>query len=261
LSLLSVSCTKTDDPVTPSAMTADDAGVNAKMNMSNDDVSKIVEDQFQATSDNATTGRMEPASTFLTCATITRVPAFGTAPTVGQTITKIISFLYQPTATSHTINYQFVNFYHNAIKYEGNRTFTWVHGTSASNPNMHAIVTMNMDMTATFPSGNVYHRVGSRVSEIISGGDTPINWADNVYIVTGNWITTFPDGVDQTSNITTPLIVKMQCINLQKYPISEGVITIVKNGVSATFDYGDGTCDNLAVFTIYGLSFNIVLGN
>jgi hypothetical protein len=282
LCLLSVSCTKTDDETTPSAMTAADAGVNAKMNASNDDVSKIVEDQFQATADNATTGRMEPASTFLTCATITRVPAFGTAPTVGQTITKtivfdpagctlpngnvlkgtiIISFPYQPTATTHTITYQFVNFYHNAIKYEGNKIFTWVWGTSAFNANSHAIVTMDMDMTATFPNGSVYHRTGSRLSEIISGGNTPGDWTDNIYRVTGNWDTVFPDGIIRNSEITTALIVKMECFNSGNAAISEGIITFHKNGLSSTLDYGNGDCDNIAIFTIYGIPFTINVGH
>ena len=282
---LSFSCTKKEDDE-PAKMTASDAAVNAKMNSSNDDVSKIIEDQYQLTSDNATTGRgTESASVFLpSCATVVRNPAFGTMPTVGQTVTKtitfatpfctlpngsivtgqiIMSFVYDPSLTTHVITYQFVNFYHNAIKYEGTKTFSWVWSSgNAVNANPHAIVTMNMDMTATINS-NVYHRVGQRVNEISSDGGTPnwANWTDNVYRVTGNWVTTFPDGIDQASDITTPLEVSMPCAFQQTCAISKGVITITKNNVSSTLDYGDGSCDNVAIYTLYGISYNINVGH
>ena len=278
LAIAMVSCNKDENN---STITAEEAGINAKMDIANDDVSDIVEQEEASTYSNTLNGKTTEASntTFSNCATVTRVPAFGTPITPGTVVTKtidfgttpcllnngnsvsgkiIISFTYQPTAPSHTITYTFDNFRHNAILYVGNKTFTRV---MTAAPNSHPVITMNMDITATFPNGNSYNRVGQRVREIIEGYGTPANWADNVYRITGSWTTTFPSTTIQYSTITTPLIVKLSCVALNKPLLVSGVITIVRNSNTATLDYGDGTCDNLAVFTINGNSYNIVIGN
>lgn len=270
-----IGCNK-DDNNTNGTMSVEEATANTKMDIANDDVSKVVEGQLGAEdgiSGRGTTGTQDflPA-----CATVTRVPAIGTAIAAGTLITKtidfgttgcamqngnvlkgkiIVTFNYQPTATSHTINYEFVGFYHNAIMLEGNRTFTRVMSvTTAASPS-HPVVTMNLDMTATFPSGNTYRRIGTRIREIVAGYDTAI-LTDNVYNVTGNWTTTFPNTTVQNSTITVPLVVKLNCNNIVK-----GVVTSTRNGNVATLDYGNGDCDNLAVFTFNGVTHNIVLGN
>ncbi len=279
LSLLTISCTK--DKADNSTITADEAGVNAKIDVANDDVSDIVETQFNATMSNSTTGKSTEVAT-TTYPIITRVPAFGTAPTVGQNVTKtidfgttgvvmpngnilkgqiIISFVYDPTATTHTINYQFNNFYHNSIKFDGNKTFTRTMTAATATSVAHPIVTMSMDMTATFPDGRVFTRVGTRTREITAGYDTPTVVADNVYQVTGSWTTTFPNTTEQTSTITSPLIVKMSCAAVNKPLLVQGVITFVRNTHTATLDYGNGDCDNLAIFTINGVAYTIVIGN
>lgn len=272
--LMTLSCNKEDDSSSP--MTAEEAAMNAKIDIANDDVSKIVEDQL--TPEDGISGKSpEVVAPFLPdCATVTRVPEFGTTITPGTLVTKtidfgttgcplpngnvlkgiiVISFTYQPEATSHTVNYSFNNFFHNAIEFDGTKTFTRVMGTSTANPQTHPIVTMNMDMTATFPSGAVVTREGTRVREIIEGYGTPI-WNDNIYEITGSWTTTFPNNVVQTSTITSPLRIRMNCSNIVR-----GIITIVRNNNTATLDYGVGECDNLAVFTINGNSYTITLGN
>ena len=154
--------------------------------------------------------------------------------------------------------YEFINFYHNAIKIDGTKTFKRVMSATVGG---HPVVTMNMDLNATFPNGNVYHRVGTRVREIIEGMSTPFVLADNVYKITGSWTTTFPNTTLQTSEITTPLHVKMSCINENKPLLVSGIISITRNNRFATIDYGDGTCDNLAIFTINGVPYQITLGN
>lgn len=276
LCLTVLSCSKDDSN---SGITAEDAKVSAKIDAMNDDVSGIVEEQETNTYSNSTTGKTSgmTISEFSNCATVTRVPAFGTPPTVGQTVTKtidfgtsctldsgnvvsgriIITFVYDPGAASHTINYSFDNFFHNGIEYNGDKTFTRTMTTGA---NPHPIVTMTMDLTATVPNAGVYHRVGTRTREIIEGFGNAI-LADNVYKITGNWVTTTPSGASQTSTITTPLHVKMSCMAANKPLIVSGIITIVRNDTTATLDFGSGDCDNLAVFTVNGNSYNIVIGN
>lgn len=279
-SLAFISCSKDENS---STINAADAKASAQIDAMNDDVSNIVEEQEANTYANSTSGKTGDlaVSTLTTCATITRVPAFGTVVTPGTTVTKtidfgttgctldngnvvkgkiIITFLYQPDATSHSITYTFDNFYHNAIKFEGNKTFTRTMISTTANPISHPQVTMVMDMTATFPEAGVYHRVGSRVREIIEGFGTE-TWADNIYKITGAWETTTPSGATESSTISEPLHVKMSCVAVNKPLIVSGIITIVRNDSTATLDYGSGECDNLAVLTVGGNSYNIIIGN
>jgi hypothetical protein len=266
-----------DDKEEKGTITSEEMQVNAKIDIASDDVSNIVEEQL--TIDDGIVGRGTTSATqFLpACAVVTRVPETG-VPAVGQNIVKTINFgtsgcempngnvlkgviiitiPYLPNATTHTITYQFVNFYHNAIKFDGTRTFS---RTMSAAVDGHPIVTMNMDFNATFPNGNVYTRVGTRVREIIEGMNTPFILADNIYKITGSWTTTFPNTTVQTSTITTPLNVKMSCISVNKPLLVSGVITITRNNNVATLDYGDGTCDNLAIFTLNGVAYSITFG-
>jgi hypothetical protein len=282
LSLAIISCTKDSEPDENTAViTAAEASVNARIDIANDDVSDVVEEQEASTYANTTSGKMESAnSTLAICASITRIPAPGTAITPGTLVTKtidfgtagctlqngntlkgkiIITFTYQPDATEHTITYTFENFYHNNIKFEGTKTFTRTMTVATPNSPSHPVVVMHMDMTATL-NGNTYTRIGQRTREIIEGYGTA-SWTDNVYRVIGHWTTTFPNTTLQTSTITTPLIVKMSCIAVNKPLIVKGIITFERNNHLATLDYGNGDCDNIAVFTINGNSYNISIGN
>ena len=283
LPLVFASCTKDTETANEPAITAEEATINAKIDVANDDVTDVAAEEEANTYANSTSGRAESftVTPFTICATVTRVPAFGTVITPGTVVTKtidfgttgctlpngnvlkgkiIISFTYEPAATSHTITYTFDNFYHNSIKFTGTKTFTRTMVPETPNAPSHPIVTMNMDLTATFPNGNVYTRVGQRVREIIAGYGT-VSWTDNVYKVTGSWTTTFPNTSIQTSTITTPLIIKMSCAAVNKPLIVQGIITFQRNNHTATLDYGNGDCDNVAVFTIDGVSFTIIIGN
>ena len=285
LTVVFFSCSKQDKDDNVN-FSPDEAQVNAKIDVSNDDVSDIVEGQFEATAANPTSGKSTEtaavaASNLPACVNITRLPARGTPITAGTLVTKtvdfgttgcpmpngnilkgkiIITFTFNPNATSHVINYEFVNFYHNAIKFDGNKTFTRTMTAATAASPSHPIVVMTMDMTATFPDGRVFTRVGTRTREIIEGFTTPI-FSDNVYRITGTWTTTRPNTSVQTSTITTPLRVKMACIAVNKPLIVAGVISFERNNQIATLDYGNGDCDNLAVFTFNGISYNIVIGN
>lgn len=277
LAITFFSCNK-DDNEDRETITSEEMQVNAKIDIASDDVSNIVEEQL--TAEDGIVGRGTTSATqFLPdCAVVTRVPETG-VPAVGENIVKTINFgttgcempngnilkgvivitiPYFPEATTHTITYQFVNFYHNTIKFDGTKTFT---RTMSAAVDGHPIVTMNMDLNATFANGNVYTRVGTRVREIIEGMNTPSVLADNIYKITGSWTTTFPNTTIQTSTITTPLHVKMSCIAVNKPILVSGVITITRNDTIATLDYGDGTCDNLAIFTLNGVPHQITFGN
>ena len=278
------SCDKENTNDTNAAqLTSADAIVNSKIDLANDDIATIADQLFDNI--NATTLNYRAiennATIFSNCATITRIPAFGTALTSGTQVTKtidfgttgctlnngnvvrgkiIITFVYQPDATSHTVTYTFDNFYHNNIKFEGTKTFTRSRTTATATSPSHPIVVMQLEMTITMPNGDVYTRVGSRTRELVEGYSTDA-FLDNIYRITGSWTTTNENGNQHTATITEPLMAKMSCIAVNKPILARGIITFVRNNVTSTLNYGDGECDNLAIFTINGNSFTITIGN
>ncbi|NUY81703.1 hypothetical protein HUK80_12410 [Flavobacterium sp. MAH-1] len=158
-------------------------------------------------------------------------------------------------AASYEVDYTFNNFYHNNRHVEGNRhvTFTWE--STTAQPEAHTVANIDIDFTVTYPNGNEYHRTGHRIRELIDGYDTPFNWTDNVYQVTGNWTTTGPNG-SWTTTIGTPLVWYATC----PY-IGAGTLTLSTGNNTATLDYGDGTCDYFAQLTVNGGTPTTVLLN
>jgi hypothetical protein len=281
LSVLAISCSK-DKNTEEDNFTSEETILNAKIDAENDDMSKIVDEQL--TVDDGVRSRSAIVITpFLPsgCATVVRNPTTG-LPIIGGTITKtitfdpagctmpngnvlkgkiIISIPYNgPNATLNTITCTFENFYHNARKIEGTKIFTRSLTTATATSASHPILAMVMDLRITLPDGRILTRTGTRTSEIIAGYDTPA-WNDNVYSVTGSWQTSYPNLSVKTSTITSPILLKFSCVADNKSIFSQGIITFTRNNRTATLDYGNGSCDNLAVFTINGNSYNIVLGN
>ena len=273
--LATVSCTK-DNEKDNALVSVEETIIDAKIDAASDDISKIIDNQLKTEEGFAARDGFGTEDFSPQCAVVTRVPAFGTTLTPGTLVTKtidfgtvgcvmpngsvlkgkiIISFTFSPLAPTQTINYVFENFYHNATKFEGNKSFTRTMTVATATDPSHPIVTMNMNMTVTFANGAVVTRTGTRTREIIAGFLTPIPF-DNVFKVTGNWTTTLPNLSVKTSTITTPLIVKANCSN-----IVEGVITFVRNGNTASLNYGNGACDNQAIFTKNGVATTITLGN
>lgn len=268
------SCNK-EETIETAKMSQEDAAASAKADLAIDDISNLILDEFGSevgiSAKNSGSEKSTPV-----CAVITRNPDFGTTLTPGTQVTKtinfgttgctlhngnvlkgkvILSFIYQPNATSHTLTYTFENFYHNELKFDGTKTVTISLGTSTANPNTHPIFVINLDVNVGLPGGRVLKIIGTKTREIIEGLSTP-EFSDNVYQITGNWETTLPSGAIRTATITTPLIVKMNCSNIVK-----GIITFTRNGNSTTLDFGDGSCDNQAILTYEGQTFIIILRN
>jgi hypothetical protein len=264
LSALVISCNKDDNNT--SEMT--EAKVNAKIDVATDDVSKIIDDQFDIQASDA--GRLaEDAIPFLpSCATVT---VTWTETTWTRTIDFHTEGCELPngnvlrgqiimtgsrdfTLPSHTINYNFVNFYHNDIFIEGNRNIVRSLASTSTLTEIHPVANMSLDITATLPDGRSFHRVGNRVREMIDGYMTPYIWSDNVFSISGSWTTTSSSGT-RNSSITTALIARMNCGN-----IVSGVITTTKNSNTAVLDFGSGNCDNQATLTLNGNSTTITSG-
>ncbi|WP_428223516.1 hypothetical protein [Flavobacterium sp.] len=264
---------KTDD-FTPE-ITQDDVSYSAKSDAAVDDASAIILEQFSVDAFPSRLAQTDKAAPAPTCATITRVPAIGTPLVDGDKVTKtidygttgcvlpngntlkgkiIISFYYHPKATSHEITYTFENFYHNEIKLDGTRTITIKVEPNNVNPT-HLAFYINLNVTVTLPNGKILKITGNKKREIVEGEATP-DISDNVYAVTGSWETVFPNGATRTATITSALNIKMSCASRE---IVKGIITFVKNDKTATLDFGNGACDNKAILTINGISYDIYL--
>ena len=266
LAVLAPSCSK-DDSNNAASNDLSDAKVNAKIDLVTEDVSKIVDEQF-ALQANPSAGRnSKEVSALPSCVTVdiqltanswTSTLTFNNCELPNGNVldgTIIVSGSLNFDAPSQTISYSFVDFHHNDILVEGNRTVVRTIQSTPAQAAPHPVANMSIDMHVTFPNGNEYHRVGNRIREMIEGFGTPMIWADNVFTISGNWTTTFPAGT-RTSTITTPLRAEANCPH-----IVSGVITTVRDNNTATLDYGNGDCDNQATLTVNGNSTTISLGN
>jgi len=106
----------------------------------------------------------------------------------------------------------------------------------------------------TFSDGRVYTRECTHTRTMIEGMTTFGNIWDDVYTVEGLSTGTNCDGETYTHTIQNALMHKLSC-----RWIVEGTIGITVGEKNATFDYGDGTCDNIATVTANGETIEIKL--
>jgi len=262
----------TNEPVNQvsAAITTDVAVTNSDIDASIDDVSIIAEDQFDMQKSMTVKTSMGMVSMLPPCATITTVLTndtwtrtidFGTQGCAlpNGNIVKgkiIISFTKDFTTPIKTITYTLAGFYHNGKLIEGTKTIIRELKSTELLAAIHPVTTHSIDMKITYPDGKIYTRIGTRVREMIEGMTSITNWEDNVFLVWGYNITTFPNGEKYTCTIKTPLRINMSC--KMPFPVS-GVIEIMKNDEKATLDYGKGDCDDLATITINGVAKEIHL--
>lgn len=132
------------------------------------------------------------------------------------------------------------NFFIDDVQLEGTRTWT-NNGTSAGGQFSYTRTATGMKLTysdGTFATWEHQHTV-----TWIEGRDTP-TWLDDVWSTTGSTTGVGRNGATYSSTITEPLIKRNSC-----RWISEGVITITRDGNTSTLDFGDGTCDRFATVT------------
>ena len=259
--ILFASCTK-DNNDSLSAFTLEDLQTNAKLDQVANDLSDIIDDQYFTENPAGKTIAPTESNLLPPCVTVTRTFTsttwtrtinFGTtgcAMPNGAILRGIIrvSGVLPYTTTNYVITYTFDGFHYNDFLVQGNRTVTRSLGTSTYQVNTHPICVMDMNMTFTNSRG-IFTRVGTRTRECVEGYTTAI-WTDNVYVITGNWTTTFPNGNVHSNAIsnTTPLRVRLNC----DYRVVSGVVNITRPNHTAVLDYGAGTCDNLATISIDG---------
>ncbi|MCK8522193.1 hypothetical protein M0D21_11470 [Aquimarina sp. D1M17] len=150
-----------------------------------------------------------------------------------------MSYAIDLDAKTKIITYSLDDFFIDDIQFEGTKTVTRQRMNENGNPQYM----MDLDLKVTFADGTEASRKGAKTREWVEGVLNG-NWGDNVFLITGAWETNFANGNTHSTTITTALRREASC----RFLVS-GVVDLVRTNYSGVLDYGDGSCDNLALFT------------
>lgn len=129
----------------------------------------------------------------------------------------------------------FENFTVNGNLIEGTKTFTY------KGKGQYACSLLNGKITT--PDGDVIIRESTRTKTLVAGGDTE-DRSDDVYEITGTVTGETSDGTSYKKEIIEPLVISRDC-----FWITQGVIVTTIGDASISINFGDGTCDNIAIRT------------
>jgi hypothetical protein len=252
--LFLISCSNNDSNVVAEQISTDEALSIVEADDVSEDVGNLIDDYF--TFEEGVSAKSESIENggpkFLDCMTKTIVLK-GASVTVtldfgdgcelpnGNVVSGkiILSHELDKEANSRTINFSYENFFFNNLSVEGNSTMVKVKENENGNPQS----TFTFEFKVIWPEGEFVTRSGTKIREWIEGFGTR-HWGDNVYLITGNWATTFKDGSVCSATIVEPLRREAAC----RFVVS-GIVDLVKKERTGTINFGDGTCDNVAVFT------------
>lgn len=149
------------------------------------------------------------------------------------------------------VTYEYNNFKYNGHGVTGGGTVVRTFENENGNPQSELESTIIVD----FANSNINaERTLLRTREWIEGVGSG-TWTDNTFLITGNWNTTFTNGLSRRGEVTTSLRKEATC----PYFVSGELAIVTQSNIEGTLAYGDGTCDNIAVITIAGLEFTIQL--
>jgi hypothetical protein len=254
------SCKKTSDTAeTSSQEIATTTDLSSRQAIS-DNITEDANNQFLSAA--STQGVMGARPTSPTCANISLNPVtpgtifpkilvidFGTGCLDANNITRsgkinvVISGLVRDSGSKATMT--FTNYVVNGYGLDG--TVTWTNTSKSGTKSWTRIVT-NGKTTSTI-DGVYWLYSGTRYVVQTSGVNTPLNLADDTLSITGTHNVTNMYGRTRTCTIddSNPLIKATVCPF-----ISKGSMKLQGPLHYATIDFGDGTCDNQATFSIDG---------
>jgi len=154
--------------------------------------------------------------------------------------TIIITMTGSPSAEGSQRIVTFDNFSVNGYLIEGTKTITFHGGQQWTS------VLENGKITT--PDGKVITRNAEHTRTQVAGMDTE-DRADDVFEITGWAEGQTAEGYDYRKEIIEPLQVSKDC-----FWITKGIIEVTIGDSVFTIDFGDGTCDDLAIKTINGES-------
>ncbi len=262
--MLFVSCNDTDTVMASDSISEQETIVLVEADNLSDEVENVIDDFLVENEDFSKSSETESKTEdLLPCVTKTIVLTsttknvtldFGEGcelPSGNVLSGKIMmSYAIDTSVNSLIVTHTFENFYFNDISVEGGNTIVRVRKNDNGNPQS----TITFDTTLTWPDGVFASRKGTKTREWIEGFDTR-TFGDNVFIITGNWSATFKDGTVLSANVLEPLRREMAC----RFIVS-GVLELEKGNSVGTLNFGDGSCDNIAIFTNQdGVELEIIL--
>jgi len=156
----------------------------------------------------------------------------------GNTLSGTMVIVRSLTDTNRERSVTFTDFTINGYVVNGTKTLSYTEANENGNPQMEGMV----DITVETDQGTL-SKQGNSVVEITAGADTDTCLDDEI-TRTGSFTYTNASGDTFSLEITTPLVKPAGCAF-----IASGVKTYTTPEGTATLDYGDGTCDNLATLT------------
>lgn len=235
-----------------------------------DDNTQIMADQAESEgSVNLRTAPSENAAVDLitSCATVTRDTVsspkvitidFGTGCTNSNGVTRkgkiIVTYTGRYRDAGTVVHITSENYYVNDNKVDIDRTVT----NNGTNDNGHYTFNIHSVRTVTYTDGTTSSSTADKVREWTAGSDTPRNFTDDVFSVTGTATHTSRAGILYDATTVSPLIRKVSC-----HQFVSGQVKIVRHGNRerfGTIDFGNGDCDDIATVTLdNGRTFSINL--
>jgi len=258
-------CRKDKDPEKPFSSRA--AQDNAAAEEATGDVAKQVQIGMTEAKDSVENSGKSTGLISSTCATITITPFdtvswpktividFGTTGCVGSDgnhrkgiINIVTTGWYRSPGTVITITT--VDYYVNNNKVEVEKTIT----NNGRNSNNNLTFSIVVNGTKTTPDGTTQWS-SQRTREWIAGELTFSPW-DDEYLVTGTQNGTTISGETYNATSLTPLHRKLNC----KWFVA-GTLKLISSAYADEIivDYGDGTCDAIAVATYLGNEYTITM--
>lgn len=162
----------------------------------------------------------------------------------GKIITTFTGFYHaQGTIITHTP----VEYYVNDIKIDGTKTVENMGLNSSGKPYFN----VQINGVATLTSGETLSYTSTRVRTWTDGFNTLLNRFDDEYDITGTAVGVFSSGGGYTTNITSPVHIKVGC----GFPVSGTLEITPQSNPVRILDYGTGTCDATFTVTVNGQTY------
>lgn len=253
--LMTVSCDPGDaspELANAEVITATELQVSDEAELISDEIASIAEDLYAVDEIQATSKRYYVSDYLPDCATVTTVETdttkektidFGEGCELrnGNLVSGLlfISYAKDMEAATKTIQLTLGDFTYNGVAVEGGSTILRMRSNANGNPQSE----VTGQYSGVWPDGSNVSFSRNRTREWIEGYGSGF-WGDNVFSITGSSSFTGKLGQVLQKEITTPLRREWSC----RFIVS-GVLAISRNDVTATLDFGDGSCDALGTLT------------
>ncbi len=146
----------------------------------------------------------------------------------------------------------------------GNYTWSDTSNITITKPGVTTPIQWQGNWTTTLLNTNNYPYNGTLYNGVYpnsTNGLTFIDWAHAIVSVSGNFSGTASDGETYTGNISSPLVLNLNCSpSGTKYVYVAGVLNFTPTGkATRTINYGSGTCDLTCVVSIGSFSVTLTL--